>query len=1225
MSKVSLGTERNIRKKFLLIILIAALFQSQSPAYAESWKDMAEKATKDYADEKAADFVQEALQGQLDTQLKKLEMKLGKDNIYVKTLRSVSTNSPELNEIAKDLASGDRDKVDKARGKMAVEFGKALSSIAKESSSGKKALDSVLGNVKGISEISTALGSSSGGDPGPALEMLGTKFLELTPMGQVVGFCQSAYGVMKWGKDKFVDSELEDLYKEFKSSNFDEKTLRESLPVAPYAGLVYDRMKELRNQKEEELGYFKGELSPEMREKLLNVEYEEVIDEMISTMKARSAKEIADAANEEKRGEAKREAETILETLSEVEGFKYGRNWENQVTLDEETLKKFIDSVKALQKENKDLDINLAAQLQAYRLVYGLGSEEYQKKLDECDRLLGKKPVSAPRPKQISSPGKIISTKGTFISRGTILGGTDHLGFANCLCRCACSQKGWACGSGVACVYSADPRGDCLCAGLGEGHEPVSGSGPCYDGCAREYKITGMKSNKTPLSPVNPVGDNTIMPGDLIRTTGETIILLQDGSRLLVKPGSILNFTSAEPGKTKVNLLLGGIRTVHAGASGQKVQIKNWVVRTKGTEFICQWDGINGKVAVVEGSVSLSNETSEEKTIESGKQIVLPQETISDYNLSEDDGGLVAGIPLRDLPLDDSQPEPFGDYEPSFAGGVIPEDWLWQDPGSDAKLNSSSYGGLVVTVPDGNEFWGYPGTTAGQRSEAPRILHKVTGDFDLQGEVYMDTKAKDIATVEFLLYSPGSHLGIKRDQMKQDLLGEHYMMMGGGWLRAGGLNKLPVLNRPTKVIYRYSAPLASSPDAPDKPILLKLTRRGNVWRTYHSLDGENWILSSREEINASRTIWAGWVFKRFAYDGLSSLPSIVTLENVRLNTAESGTLPIPEWDMVLQAGSAEIDGNTVRLQLDGSGKGTTGVHKGTGLAGDFDATVSFQAENKTLEHGESHSLALVASSANGLNRTYISWIHSWDHVAQLYMDLYAHDYCKDWNGKLRIVRQSDNISIYYWKDGDWTRLGDIRTGFPDPAYIGMEISNELWATADANASMTAEFTVDEIIGNAASYTKTEAETAQTETSADSGEKEAGASIAVPESESKVIYDTWNTGIVDNNPTCSPFFTISEPQMITYIGTYHWNHGKGAPGGTISLRNGDGTIYGPWEVETMPTQDQFWIAHPNEILPAGFYTIEDSDPATWSQNSESPCGFAKVMGVPKTSGEVTEAG
>ena len=690
------------------------------------------------------------------------------------------------------------------------------------------------------------------------------------------------------------------------------------------------------------------------------------------------------------------------------------------------------------------------------------------------------------------SLGKIMSTKGAFVSRGNIKGGTDHLGFANCLCKCACSQDGWACGSGVACVYDANPKGECLCAGYGEGHTTVPSSGECYENCAREYKITGMQSNKTPLAPVNPSGDNPIMPGDLIQTTGETVIILKDGSKLLVKAGSILNFASTQSGKTEVNLILGSFRTEHAtgssaSAGGPDVKIADKTVKPKGTEFVCQWDGASGKVSVVDGSVIIADETSE-KTLEAGKQMDLPQETVTDYNLSADDGGLVAGIPLRDLILDEGEPEPFGEYDPSFAGGKIPDDWLWQDPVSDAELDSAPSGGLKVTVPDGNEFWGYPGVTAGQRSDAPRLLHKVTGDFDLQGRVYLDTEATDLATVEFLYFSPGSYIGLKSGLMKQDLLGEHYNLPGGGWLRSGGLNKLPVLERPPTVTYTgYSAELKSSPDAPDQPVFLKFTRRGNVLKTYHSLDGEKWILSSREEVNVSQTLWVGWVFKRFAYDGLTDKTAIVTLDDVRLKTAEPGTMPIPEWDEILQAGSAEIDGKTVRLHLDGSGKGTTGVQKTAGLVGDFSATVSFQAENSAPESGESRLLALVASNSNGQNRTYIGWLHDPNHPSQFYVTNFfssghgsgsAHDYTGDWSGKLRIVRQDNNISTYFWKDGEWKVLGDFGTGFHDPVYIGMEVTNE--QEASANASMTAEFTVDEIIGNAASEIKTTAE-GETET------------------------------------------------------------------------------------------------------------------------------------------------
>jgi hypothetical protein len=120
--------------------------------------------------------------------------------------------------------------------------------------------------------------------------------------------------------------------------------------------------------------------------------------------------------------------------------------------------------------------------------------------------------------------------------------------------------------------------------------------------------------------------------------------------------------------------------------------------------------------------------------------------------------------------------------------------------------------------------------------------------------------------------------------------------------------------------------------------------------------------------------------------------------------------------------------------------------------------------------------------------------------------------------------------------------------------------------------------------------------------------------------SNVISDNWNKAVVGNNPSCKPSFTIYESQMITYVDTYHWNDGKGTSvGGTISLKKDDGTIYGPWKVSTKPgmggVPNAWWIVYPNEVIPAGKYTVEDSDTATWSQNSGSKgCGFSKIEGM-----------
>lgn len=85
-------------------------------------------------------------------------------------------------------------------------------------------------------------------------------------------------------------------------------------------------------------------------------------------------------------------------------------------------------------------------------------------------------------------------------------------------------------------------------------------------------------------------------------------------------------------------------------------------------------------------------------------------------------------------------------------------------------------------------------------------------------------------------------------------------------------------------------------------------------------------------------------------------------------------------------------------------------------------------------------------------------------------------------------------------------------------------------------------------------------------------------------------------------------------------TYHWNNGRGTPaGGTIALRSADGKMFGPWGVSTTPGQggvpNANWIANPNVVIPAGSYTVIDSDPATWAQNGQSGGrGMLEIKGV-----------
>lgn len=100
---------------------------------------------------------------------------------------------------------------------------------------------------------------------------------------------------------------------------------------------------------------------------------------------------------------------------------------------------------------------------------------------------------------------------------------------------------------------------------------------------------------------------------------------------------------------------------------------------------------------------------------------------------------------------------------------------------------------------------------------------------------------------------------------------------------------------------------------------------------------------------------------------------------------------------------------------------------------------------------------------------------------------------------------------------------------------------------------------------------------------------------------RLIFSTGNDGGVLNGGV-RPAFTINVPVYITYIMTYHWNNGRGAPAGKISLRDTKGKVFGPWDVKVR--NRVYWEISPGVTLPPGTYQVIDSDPSTWAQNSQS---------------------
>jgi tetratricopeptide (TPR) repeat protein len=119
---------------------------------------------------------------------------------------------------------------------------------------------------------------------------------------------------------------------------------------------------------------------------------------------------------------------------------------------------------------------------------------------------------------------------------------------------------------------------------------------------------------------------------------------------------------------------------------------------------------------------------------------------------------------------------------------------------------------------------------------------------------------------------------------------------------------------------------------------------------------------------------------------------------------------------------------------------------------------------------------------------------------------------------------------------------------------------------------------------------------------------------------KVIFDSGNIGSVYNNPTKPTVLSISTPHVITLVQNYHWNNARGSRPGTIALRSSTGAMYGPWQTKGMSGQggvpNASWICYPNITIPAGSYTIIDSEPSTWAQNSQSGGrGFTRMDGYP----------
>jgi hypothetical protein len=129
-----------------------------------------------------------------------------------------------------------------------------------------------------------------------------------------------------------------------------------------------------------------------------------------------------------------------------------------------------------------------------------------------------------------------------------------------------------------------------------------------------------------------------------------------------------------------------------------------------------------------------------------------------------------------------------------------------------------------------------------------------------------------------------------------------------------------------------------------------------------------------------------------------------------------------------------------------------------------------------------------------------------------------------------------------------------------------------------------------------------------------------ATIPVATGKPTVSFDNGNVGGVGNGPRQPTTFSLGEPRILAVIQNYHWNDARGKTPGNMGLRDAQGRVYGPWSATGSPGQggvpNAYWTSRPMIILPAGSYTVIDSDPASWAQNGQSGNrGFTRVETLP----------
>lgn len=572
-----------------------------------------------------------------------------------------------------------------------------------------------------------------------------------------------------------------------------------------------------------------------------------------------------------------------------------------------------------------------------------------------------------------------------------------------------------------------------------------------------EQSYSGRVVFLEPLADEAGTSGTVLISGDTVRAgSHDATVGLWDGTLMLVRAGSEMRIENMEDGRLRVTVLKGAGRFSRRGDHFGRIEVVapdgRHLVRPEGTDFVVT----PTTVEVIEGSVLVVDEEQEPVRVEAHQRMRWSDgelEPLEPELLQED---LSAdGIPLRrDFWVSEPDHEPYGAKLAKWDDTRLADGWLFADPparwkrgtrpGPRAAAEAVAADTLRLVVPNGSRL-------DDQGDTAPRLLHKVTGDFILEAKARIEDDGREWASLQFVARAPGAFPGAKHGQFRRnpaDGAGQHYWLGAPMLVRtSGGILRVTALNDTSQTHW---------PEAGSEAVRVRLRRDGDLWSSAWSRDGTVWHTNSIARPELPETLWVGWTFINTAR---AAAPVTFLLSDVRLETALRGSQAVPRWYEYASHGSVAVKTpGSVHLSLDGRAPGTARAFMTEPLVGDFDVEIRFEADASVVPAGgiRRWSVAVVDLDERGLavgsevtaSGQRYGVVHQTTGGYNVRTSMqHGSAVVEEPEGRLRLVRSDGVLTAWFWRGGDWRFFrqlpyrGSGQAEFKGPMLLRLEAAN----------------------------------------------------------------------------------------------------------------------------------------------------------------------------------------